>query len=505
MLKTKFPQGGFMTTQSVKEKDFVFSSSEFPRLSEGIPGVVQEIDQLHSAVLKAHTIEKVRILELQLGERIRELSELFTQLFDTANEVSKLALPLFNKNKGRKGAWQTEAEARKKAIEAHKELDALLKKQVSYRLALSEVTVTPNYLPQVQDLSSSLIELSNSLQELMTEALNPSQQPDIEKIKLQLAEKRERFEELGAQVEGLEDPVARKAIALDKHIEETREHTGMIAINKAVCKWGLTRINIFVDILSNIVDLQKKMAGLSRDAENLKTYLRENPYTSADPVKLCIRAILNDPGERTLKAVEKEMKELLAQYPETISSGAKKALLSILDEKPETKITEARDLIEAVVKKLPDSPIDNATRDFAAIVRVYNESKSQAEAYREVTEKAIDDLSKLIENEEKNLIATIKGIPFHDPSVLNQISKQMEEAISRMQGERKTLLYKLKETWKAITEQLSTEQKGQLLYEINRLGYAIHENHGALPRDFTYGRLWSINNPYVESMATKST
>ena len=336
----------------------------------------------------------------------------------------------------------------------------------------------------------------------MTEALNPSKEADIENLKRQLAELRESFQDLGSQAKALEKPVAEKAAALDIFIEQTREHTGEIAIQKALCSWEITRINLFTNVMSKLMELQQLMAGLKNESEDLKTYLRANPYTAADPVKLSVSKILEAPGERTLKAVEKELRELVEQYPDTAASGPKETLVSLLNGKPETKISEAAAEIKAVLSKLPESPVDNASRDFAKIQRIYNEGKAKAEQYRSDAEKAIKDLQQLIEQAEKDLVATVNKVPFHDSAVKEQIIKQMEEAISRMQGERKTMLFKLQETWKAITEQFSSESRNHLFLEVNRLGYAIFEYEGSLPYVTTF-RLTSLVDLHVKPLAPK--
>ena len=189
------------------------SESEFPSLPGAVPAVIEDINHLQAQILRARTAESAHKTGQELGERLRELTELFTKLFDSANEVSRLASPFFNKEKGAKGPWDSERaerQARKEAIQALRGLDQVMKEDVAKRVVHPEVTVTPNYLPSIQGLSGSLRDLSSSLHGLMTEALNPSKEADIENLKRQLAELRESFQDLGSQAKALEKPVAEK-------------------------------------------------------------------------------------------------------------------------------------------------------------------------------------------------------------------------------------------------------------------------------------------------------
>lgn len=494
-------------TQIADSSAITLSESDFPELPKAVPAVIENINSLQSKLLMAKTPEAAHKIGQELGDRVRELTGLFTRLHEAAEEVSKVVGPFINKNTGsKKGPWDSEKMAkgaRKEALKSLKTLDHVMKHEMEKRIVRPEISVTPDYLPAVQGLSGSLGELSLSLNSLMNEAMNPSKEANIDELKLRLVEHRERFTDLGLQAKALEKPVADKAFALDKFIEETREHAGTIAINNALCDWEIMHIDLFAEVFNKLKLLQDQLAGLSSRTEDLKAWLRNNIYTSSDPVKLSFRSILENPGERTLKAVETEIRALIAEYPETALSEPKENLISLLEKNPETKISEAKGSIRAVLSKLPDSPVDTALRDFAEIVRIYEEAKSKAENYREIAEKAIDDLGRLIDEQEEGLIAKVKELPFHDPEVEIKVLKQMEEAISIMQGERKKMLYKLDEKWSAITNQFTNNLKNCSLYEINRLGYSVFENGGSIPKDSTYGYFWNVAKPYVKPMATK--
>ncbi len=480
------------------------ASSSDSKITTAVPAIVTTINRLQAEILKAGTLEEARAKARELDKALGTITDGYSELYRAASDVSELASPFLRGEKPQFPSKREGVQARKQAMEAVRELDTV-RQRVSGDVVEREVTVTPNYLPEVQGISASLKKLSGSLHALMTDALNPDKQADIESLKSQLADHRGQFEELGAHAASLQEPVSDKAVALDKFIEDTRDHTAKIAIARAVCDWELARIDIFANALANLDALQQNIAGLNQDVEDLKSYLRENPYKDVDPVKLAIRAILDNPGERTLKAVEEDIAALIAQYPESAPGAIVEALSTQLKEAPETKISDAADNIRAVLAKLPESAIDKATRDFAAIVRKYNEYKGLAEEHRDAAEAAIASIIKMLGDAEKDLIADVNKIPFHDPDVQSLAEKEMKQEIARMQSERESLLSTLRQKWKVITDQLTNNSRDHLLYEVNREGYAIFVNRGQPPKDFTFN-MWGFGwNPeqYVKAMAPK--
>lgn len=497
-----------VVSSSGTEKPFVLSHDDFPGLPGAVPKVVESIDRLHTAILSTQKIGTAHAREKELRDQVRHLTDLFMTLQKVAGDVASSASPFFERSKGKQGPWDTKAaeqHARREAMAKLRELDRVLKEQVATEVTYPEVSVTPNFLPRIEGLSAELRELSGSLQSVMTDALDPSKKTDVDQLKKHLESHRSQFQDLGAQAGNLKEPVSNRAVALDKFIEDTREHMATIWISKAVCDWQLARIDIFANCYSNLEALQQTMAGVTQENENLKTFLRENPFKPVDLIKLKFDQIMDEPGDRTIKDIAADISALIEQYPDTAPAAAKDTLRELLAGKPETKITEAKGQILAVLGKLPQSPVDEAKRQFDSVRRRYNECKAHAEEYRAAAEKGIKDLEGMLEKGEKKLISSIEEIPFHDEEVKVRVIKQMSASISEIQGQRETLLYKLKELWKQVHDQFTSDTKDHLFYEINREGYAIFVNGGGVPRDTTYGYFWSVPNRYVTALSVEES
>lgn len=489
-------------TEKVEPK---FSPKDFPELPGAVPKVVASIDQLHSAILATQKITVAHSRERELRNQVRLLTDLFTTLHKVAGDVTKSAAPFFETGKAN-GPWNSKGaqqQARQEAMEKLKELDRVLREQVDAQVTFPEVSVTPNFLPRVESLSSELKKLSGSLQGVMSSALDPRKKTDVAALKDQLEAHRSQFEDLGAQAGNLKEPVSQRADALDKFIEDTRENMATIWISKAVCDWQLARIDIFANCYSNLEELQQTIAGVTQENEDLKTFLRKNPFTPLDTIKLKFEQILQEPGESSIKEIASDINALLDLYPESASSKAKDSLKELLAGKPETKISAATDRIKAVLAKLPQSPVDEAKRHFDSVRRRYNECKELAEQYRPAAEKAIKDLEVMLAKGEKILLSSIEEIPFHDDEVRSNVLKQMQSSISEIQGQRETLLYKIRELWSQIHSQFTVDSYDHLFYEINREGYAIFEYGGRVPRDTTYGYFWSVSNRYVTALTVE--
>ena len=487
------------------------SEQDFPKLPGAVPNVIGKINELHGLILATQKISTAHARERELGDQVRQLTALFTTLHHVAEEVAKSATPFFDKSRGQKGPWDSkvqEKQARLNAMSAIKELDRVLKEQVSAEVSFPAVSVTPNFLPRVEGLSSELDDLSQSLQSVMADALNPSKPTDVLALKKLLTDYRVQFEELGSQAQNLKEPVSKRADALDKFIEDTRMHMATTWISKTICDWQLARIDIFANCFTNLEALQQTMAGVTQENENLKQFLRENTFKPVDHIKLKFDKILQESGDLTIKEISSDITVLLELYPDTAPALQKNTLKELLAGKPETKVSDASLQIKSVLAKLAQSSVDEAKRQFDSVKRRYDECKALTEQYRPEAERTIKDLDAMIGKAEKTLVNSIEEIPFHYESVRDEVLKQMRSSIGDIQGQRKTLLYKLKDLWKQIHDQFTTDRYDHLFYEINRQGYAIFENSGNVPRDTTYGMMgfgWYVANRYVTALATEET
>jgi hypothetical protein len=494
-------------TQTEKPEAYSLETTKFPPIPARIPDFVAQISKLHAAVLATQNIKVAHRREKELMEQVRILTEQFSDLYEKAYQVTQATAPFFDE-KEQQGPWsgkKPDKAQKEVAMAAIHELDHVIREKIGSGITNPGVTITPNFLPSVEGLAAELNGLRKSLHDVMTEALNPEQPIDVAQLKIILEEKRLQFEDLRSQASNLKDPVSQRAESLDHFIENTRQNMATIWISKVVCDWELARIDLFSNIFSNLESLQQRLAGLSQEAENLKNYLRLNSFKPIDTIKIKFDKILSEPGDSTIKSISLELQGLLAEYPESAPSSYSDTLSQLLVGKPDAKVADCKEQIQAVLSRLPTSSLNEAKRQFTASQRKYADCLKLAGEYRAGAEKSIRDLQKMIDEQEKSLVASIMEIPFHSEAVRGDVIKLMKLSLSSIQGERETLLYKLTDLWKNISNQLTVDSYDHLFYEFNRIGYSIFENYGSIPKDTTYnvwGMGWSVAKKYVSSLSS---
>lgn len=497
-----------MSVGSVKESKPVFSPAEFPGLPGAAPKIIDEINHLiqQQNLAAENRGDKQEIANTSnLQSRITALTSMYTELHHSSYEVTKSAeVILAQPNQSSKSQKNSKKNKNPAQLELRDKIIGLsrtLNTQSNTEATSPQFSVTPNFLPSINVLSSKLETLNGSLNTVINNALDPEKTTDIEQLKTQLETHRNEFTSLGNQASKLWTPVNDRSKALDDFVEETKKQMATLWILKAVCDWKLDRIDIFANNHSNLEKLQKEIAGVTQKNENLKTYLRENPFNSLDLIKLKFDQVMVESGDRMIKEIKPDLEALLSEYPGEAPASVKEALRELLAGKPETKIADAKKQIQGVLEKLPQSPVDEAKLKFKSLQKGYNDCKSQAESYQDESIRSIKGLEKKLQEAEKTLVSAVEGISFNYEEVKSSVLKEMKTSISGIQGERETLHYNLNELWTKIHNQFTSNTPPHLFYGVNRMGYSIFEYNGKIPYDKTYGISWSVKNPYVTALS----
>ncbi len=479
----------FLMTVETKSATNKTSQQEQLQLPAQLPDIIERIERLKTLLLETSSLEEARSTGRELVNDVNFLTQAYEELYNKAKSVSEATAPYFKKV----------TKKNRQAFNAIKDLNQLTQGGFP-EINNPGISVYPDFLPKIQDLSTNFSNLHRNLKDAMTQAQDPDNPLSQDQLEDAYNEYSSLFSELSTKQEDIFAPLTEKTQILDEHVETTRQQKANTLIAKAGCKWLLDYGEIYTRVYKPLRRLQEEIGAIYNLNELIKNQLKSDSYDDTDRIKTKFELIFMGDQTKTIDSIEEEIRSLADNYSEFADPEKKNTLLHRLQSSPKSTIADAKEDISNMLALLPRSFVDLPIQNYRAVIKRFNDCKNDAGSLTQGVRDAIAKLDLSIKNNGKELTEIVESIPLHDETIEKGVNAHLMQTVQDMKTQKKEIKTMIENSWEQILKNLTLRNKNLTFNEIYRVGYWMLDNGGVPPRDITstwYGLGWKPSLDYV--------